>query len=333
MARRFQRREFLKMAIFGVIAVYAQKLFAKGLMPNPGMAPLTNFVVANDSANPGNFHAIFDDQKSKDEFFSFLANVYNIYPEKKFQDLIISLVQKNKTDEEIYKGILDNISSIKPIFSELTYALPALSHQKEEIIKQTMQFLKDKKTIDGYLEIGTPGRHINDLREQLQINGDLALVNVAEPTFSPLDIAERGQLTKLGRYIPLNDYVPISENMAADASFEVAINYIGFHHSTLDKLHPFVASIQRVIKPGGKLILRDHDVVDEKMNYMVALAHDVFNAGLKNSWDYNHSEVRHFRPLSDWIVFLKERGFEYQGKQLYQSGDPTRNAFMEFIRV
>ncbi len=294
---------------------------------------IKDFVAKNNLANPGNFQNIYNNETKRAQFLLFLENVYNIYPENEFHQLITKLTQDKKTDEAIYKAILENLHTIKPFLSELTYALPALSQQKKEIANQTMEFLKDKKTIDGYLEIGTQGRYVRELKNKIELKGDLALVNAVAPSYSPIDIAERGQLTKLGRPIGLNDYNPISTQDAADNSFEVVTNYIGFHHSTLDKLDAFIASIHRITKPGGRLILRDHDVVDENMNHMVALAHDVFNAGLKASWQQNHEEVRHFRSLNDWIAILKDKGFEYKGRQIFQNGDPTKNALMEFVKA
>jgi hypothetical protein len=69
------------------------------------------------------------------------------------------------------------------------------------------------------------------------------------------------------------------------------------------------------------------------MNAMVCLAHDVFNCGLKETWSTNHSELRYFRSLKEWVAYLDARGFKYTGVPIYQKGDPTKNALMEFIKI
>ncbi len=324
------RRKFIQLALFGTINLYFLKALGSNAAAKPEASALAPYVIGNNSQNPGNFHAVFKDPKLKEEFFLFLKNVYNIYPEKEFHTLISRLVDQNKSDEEIYQRILSDLGTIKPFASELTYALPALAKQKKELADETMEFLKTRKTINGYLEIGTPGRYISELKNRLPMTGDIALVNVTEPSFSPQDIVERGQLFKIARYIPLNDYAAIA---APDSSFEVVTNYIGFHHSSLEKLSNFVASVHRIIKPGGSLILRDHDVIDEKMNSMVSLAHDVFNAGLNVSWETNHKEIRNFRSLEQWTAYLKDRGFEFKGSKILQPGDPTKNTLMEFVKT
>lgn len=326
----FNRRRFIQWSLVGAISLYFQKIMAATGDATSSLAP---FVLSNVSSNPGNFHAVFNNPQLRQDFFLFLKNVYNIYPEKEFHLLVGKMVDAHKTDEEIYKAILVNLGSVKPLFSEVTYALPALAKQKKEIAAQTVELLKNKKSINGYLEIGTPGRYVNALKSKIEIKGDIALINVEEPSYSPIDIAERGQLAKVARYVPLNDYNPISVQEAADESFDLVTNYIGFHHSSLEKLENFVLSVRRVLRPGGTLILRDHDVTDEKMNHMVSLAHDVFNAGLKAQWKTNHQEVRNFRSLNQWRAYLKERGFQFNDQQIFQDGDPTKNALMDFTRV
>lgn len=323
----FGRRKFIRYVALGVLTFYSRYSFGAKA---PAVAP---FVAGNAAPDPGNFKAIFGDAATREQFLDFLENVYHIYPHREFHALIAKLVEEHKTDAEIYSAILRDLGKIKPLFSELTYALPALARQKQEIADQTMELLAGRTAVDGYLEIGTPGRYVSELKHRLAFKGDLALINVAEPSYSPLDIVERGQLTKLGRYIPLDDYAEFAPRHAAEGSYEVVTNYIGFHHSTLERLEGFVRSVHRSMKPGGTLILRDHDVVDPRMNHLVALAHDVFNAGLENPWDYNHQEVRHFRTVEQWIAYLKDNGFEYLGRQIYQKGDPTRNALMAFRRA
>jgi SAM-dependent methyltransferase len=326
MSMEFGRRKFIRYAALGVAAFYSRYSFGAKA---PSVLP---FVAGNATPDPGNFKAIFGDSATRAEFLDFLENVYHIYPHREFHALISKLVSEHATDREIYSAILRDLGKIKPILSELTYALPALARQKQEIADQTMELLGDRREINGYLEIGTPGRYISELKDRIAFRGDVALLNVTEPSFSPLDIVERGQLSRIGRYIPLDDYAEFAPAHAAEGAYEVVTNYIGFHHSTLECLEGFVQSVRRSLKPGGTLILRDHDVIDARMNHLVALAHDVFNAGLENPWDYNHQEVRHFRPVAEWITYLKANGFEYRGRQIYQKGDPTRNALMAFQR-
>jgi SAM-dependent methyltransferase len=147
---------------------------------------------------------------------------------------------------------------------------------------------------------------------------------------SPVDIAERGGLRRTARFVPLDDYAPIPANAVADASIELLTCYIGLHHASLDRLEPFIASLRRVLKPGGVLILRDHDVTDEYMRALVALAHTVFNAGLGLTWETNARELRHFRTIAEWIELLGRHGLVQEGPRLLQAHDPTLNTLLRF---
>jgi len=282
-----------------------------------------------------NFKAIYDDSARRAAFFLFLKNVYNIYPEDSFHRLIESATQAGKTDREIYAFVQSRQKSIEPIFSQVRYALPALARQKGEMARETVALLGARRPIDGYMEIGTTGRYVSRLRSSITFAGDTVLLNAAEPTYSPVDIVERGQLSKIGRYVPLRDYLPITRADVGDSSLDVVANFIGFHHSPPDRRDGFVDSVRRVLRPGGRLILRDHDVNSVEMNHMVALAHDVFNMGLGAPWDVNQREIRNFTSVDEVSRYLESRGFRMSKAQrpLLQSGDPTHNALMEFVKI
>jgi hypothetical protein len=69
------------------------------------------------------------------------------------------------------------------------------------------------------------------------------------------------------------------------------------------------------------------------MVHFVALAHDVFNAGLELPWDTNAVEIRNFISLGELERILLAEGFQKDERRLLQKGDPTRNTLMKFIKV
>ena len=99
----------------------------------------------------------------------------------------------------------------------------------------------------------------------------------------------------IGTFVALGDYAAIAKDAVADGSLDLVTCYIGLHHAPLDVLDGFMASVARVIRPGGRFILRDHDVKSPSMAAFVGLAHTVFNAGLGVPWVENERELRHFR--------------------------------------
>jgi hypothetical protein len=277
-----------------------------------------------------NFKAVYGNPTLRAQFFNFLRNVYHLYPEDKFHNLIQQTTEKMDSDSAIYQQIQKELADIKTLFSDLTYGLPALSQQKNLIATQTWELLGQVQTVNGYLEIGTKGRYTRTLQERLNISGRIYLLNQTPPSYSPSDIVERGGILQVGESLPLADYAPLT---LADSSLELVTNYIGFHHAPLKKLDAFVASIARCLNKGGFLVLRDHQVDSDEMYALVALAHDVFNAGLNISWKDNAAEIRHFRPIEKIEGHLASYGLIRRIPPLLQFGDPTKNNLMIFEKT
>ncbi|TGL65108.1 FAD-binding protein [Leptospira jelokensis] len=278
------------------------------------------------------FHRVFSDVKWSDALYRFLQVIFNLYPEEKFFQLIYDITKQFKTDKDIYLQIVDKLSSVKPFHADLTYALPALFKQKKELSSQILELLGNQTTINGYLEIGTTGRYVSTLKKKLKMNQKIYLINSVSPKYTPADILERGGIKKIGKFIPLNDYDPINESIPSE-SLDLVTCLIGLHHIKLDKLDSFIQSIHRVLRVGGKFILRDHDVKDLEMFRFVSLIHTVFNAGLKETWEFESAEFKKFRSIDEWVEILKKFHFEAGQARLLQKDDPSDNVLMIFTKV
>jgi FAD/FMN-containing dehydrogenase/SAM-dependent methyltransferase len=279
-----------------------------------------------------NFKAVFGHADLRDGFYRFLQNVYRLFPEHRFHPLIAEASRQGKTDEEIYAEVQRRLPEVAPFLAPLRYALPALTKQQKEIARETAEILQGTGPIAGYAEIGTAGRYVTTLRALLGITGPTYLVSDVEPGFSPPDLMERRGLGKPWTFALVPNYEPIPATVP-DASVDLATMYIGLHHSPLDRLDAFVDSIHRILKPGGRFVLRDHDVTSPAMEAMVGLAHDVFNAGLGVPWGVNAAELRLFRTVAAWEAYLTGRGFKSAGKRIFQEHDPTRNALLLFTKA
>jgi FAD/FMN-containing dehydrogenase len=277
------------------------------------------------------FHAVFQDVELHDGFYRFLQTVYRLYPEDRFHTLIKDACERFTSEEDIYRHLQRELPRIKPFLAELRLALPALARQKAEMLRQTLELLGERKRIDGYIEIGTTGRYASVLRKAVRIDGRLVLAHGVAATMSPVDIVERGRLRRLGQFVDIGDHDPLPATLS-DASFDLVSCYIGLHHCAPERIDAFVESIARVLRPGGLFILRDHDVRDERMRSLVALAHTVFNAGLGEPWEVNARERRHFAPIGHWCQLLARAGLRDSGARLAQRHDPSDNLLMAFVK-
>jgi SAM-dependent methyltransferase len=279
------------------------------------------------------FHAVYSDADLQDGFYRFLQNVYRLYPEDRFHTLIKQACAAHSTDEAIYRHLQENLAAIKPPLSEVFYALPSLAKQKREMARQTREILGNGRAPQGYVEIGTPGRYVAALRGALGLGGPVFLVNDTAPTNSPVDIVERGGLGAVGRFVPMNDYAAFAPQGIPAESVDLVSCFIGLHHAPPERLEGFVSSIARVLRPGGRFVLRDHDVRTPAMNAFVSLAHTVFNAGLGLPWEVNQQERRRFAPVADWVRVVEGQGLRDSGRRLLQAHDPTDNTLLVFDKA
>ena len=327
------RREMLKLAVLFAAATLLERGHA---MDNPAAPPRTGgdgpqngYAVGGTS----NFKAVYGEPEQRAAFLLFLVNVYNLYPEDRFHKLIADVSAGQANDRDIYRVVQGRLKEIRPILADVRLALPALARQKTEMARETLELLGAQRKLDGYMEIGTTGRYISRIQSQVELKGDLVLMHSDAPGFSPTDIVERGQLGRIGRFVPLNDYAALTAAAVPDASLDLITNFIGFHHSPPERLEPFMKSLHRALRPGARMIVRDHNVDSPRMNRMVALAHDVFNLGLGTEWTVNQAEIRRFTSLEQLTGQLEKAGFRRDPRALFQPGDPTRNALMVFTKA
>ncbi|EMY79281.1 methyltransferase domain protein [Leptospira weilii serovar Ranarum str. ICFT] len=317
------RKQFIKSFFYLFLSGFTLDLLSKDKNGKPDL------LSPNENSN---FRNVYLDPKLREEFFLFLKNVYHLYPEENFHKLIFELSKSRQTDREIYESILKEIPQIKPFAGIITYALPALKKQKIEISKEVVDLLGEGSRFNGYLEIGTTGRYVGNLKKKIRLEGAVFVLNDLEPKYSPEDLVERGRVSKVGTFVPLGDYDPIGEGSIASESLDLVTNFIGFHHSPSKRLDSFIGSIARVLKPGGKLVLRDHNVDSKEMNSIVALAHDVYNAGLEIPWKETSAQIRNFTSVAEIEERVSRFGLKPLGKYVLQKGDPTKNTLMAFVK-
>lgn len=280
-----------------------------------------------------NFRKIYSNNNLKKEFYKFLKNVFNLYPENDLHELISRTTIKYNNDKDIYIHTQSKLTEITPSFSLFRNKLPALFKQKEEMAKQTLELIGKNTTYNGYLEIGSSGRYLDYLEEKVNITGKRYYADGKKPGYSISEMVDRGQITIGAEYIPLTDYDTDYSKTIKNESIDLVTVYIGFHHCPINLRTTFISSIRNTLRTGGKLVLRDHDCFDENQKTMVALAHDVFNMGTEENWEYNSKETRNFYSLNFICQFVEEIGFKFDKRTLFQEGDPTKNALMLFTKI
>lgn len=293
--------------------------------------PASAAETATPSEPAHDFAAVYGTAKWRDDFYRFLQNVFNVYPEDRFHWTIAEAVAEGGDEEAIYRRVQARRGNAAVFLNPLRYAVPSLLRQKREMQRQTLTLLDGRRDFCHYVEIGSLGRYAATLRKALRL-GRITLVDDRPPDYSPVQMLERGGVRKLGTHVPLAHYAPLPPDLP-DASVDLMTCYIGLHHIEPAGLKPFIASLARVLRPGGLFIVRDHDVTTPQMFRFVSLAHTVFNAGLGDPWSANVEDKRYFRPVAEWVALLAEVGLQDTGARVLQANDPTLNTLMAFRKA
>lgn len=259
----------------------------------------------------------------------FLNNIFMQLDEKKFFLLVDSVLENPElNDEQIYALLYNRIGEAKPnAVSNLHGTLQALKTLKRDLGDQTA-FLVGQRTVNGYVEIGYPGRLIRPLKKRLNVKGPFYVITDKEGLS---DYIEAGFPRPYDQFIFLNDYAPISESAIPTASVDLVCMYIGLHHAPKEKLDPFIASINRILKPGGMFILMDHDAHTKEVQNLVDVVHSIFNVGTGVKPQINNQEIRDFHSLHYWIDRIQAHGLIHDKQDpLIRQGDSTLNSLIRF---
>jgi FAD/FMN-containing dehydrogenase len=283
----------------------------------------------NEKVLASRFHTIYATETWRDKFYLFLQNIFHIAPTPLFHSAIWDIVERNTSDETIYKEIQAMLPKMKPALADIRYGIPALKKQKSEMAQQAKQFLGDTK-IQGYLEIWWAWRYIGPLSKLCDISWPVYLLSDEPIDFSPVRIIERGKLAKYDT--KSLTYTPQDFSHIPDNSLDCITIFIGLHHCQKVILEDYIQAFVNRLRKWGHLILRDHNVENELMHTFVAIAHDIYNAGTGATWEANENELRNFRSIHEWQEMLSGFGLQKKDTNLLQQNDPTDNTLMHYIK-
>ena len=239
------------------------------------------------------------------------------------------------SDKDFYRHLINNATRITPSIG-FYHKFKALEKQKKVLCRQIRQLIGAKK-IENIVEIGTPATYTSGIKKHIAITGKVYAVHDKKRS---RDLAQSFSFNPLkkfvgyNKFIKINEYAPISETAIQSNSIDVVICTIGLHHVPQGKLDAFVDSIRRILKPNGRFILRDHDVINTDLESIVHAAHSTFNVIMnQDSLETELAEYRNFQSLEYWINLLEKHGFKVGSERLLQSGDPTRNTMIQCTKI
>lgn len=254
------------------------------------------------------FKTVFNSTPLNDGLYFFLQLIYRLYPEDAFHYAIAMAIKEKKTDEDIYREVLKSLPEIKPFLQKLTYTRRTNLKLKKELKQQTADILSGKTAIDGYLQLGGSHNYIGALKKKAKIKGYVMMPGV------------KG-IENLEQHATITD-----------ESVDVVALYNGLHFYTEEQLRDIMGFINRVLRKGGLVIIREYDVVNEHRQLFLDVIHSVINLANNVQWPVENKEHRVFKPATEWSSIITAYGFKDTGKRLIQQKDPTLNTLMAFVK-
>lgn len=271
------------------------------------------------------FIPFFKDNLLKKEFENFINVVLMDISPEKFNNTIDDILSYCDNFDDIYIQLQERMSEYKlSKFNELK----SLTCLKNDLIEQLIQHLSQdsNKSINGILEIGYPGRFIKSIQKIYDVKGPIDTLYT--PNSSKLnDIIESETLLGYKRYI-LDYSQEIDPNITS--KYELITCFVGLHH--FKDPEKFVKLISESLKYGGKFILIDHDVTDDKSLKMANMAHTIFNITKNVDLNDEKNEIRNFKSIEEWSKLLSKYGLEIQSKKFVRNNDPSLNTMVCFTK-
>lgn len=247
-----------------------------------------------------------------------------------------ALLQPDVEDDfDVYAHLLRQLGPLSGFVHDLTKmrkSIAQLRTQRREITREIASIASRCGQIGrlhDYVSIGDNGKVVTSLREAIGLNGKVWIVHDTNGADISA-VLERRSLEPIGEFVPV-DYEFFEKIEIPDDSADLVTLNQGLHHFPQDKVLPFLREVRRILRPGGMFIVREHDATPSLIP-MLDLAHSVFNAVTGVTLDMEKTEIRAFRPISEWRCILSAAGFEDTYLTEMEAGDPTWDEMLCFVK-
>lgn len=294
------------------------------------------------------------------EFVKFLKTIFYRLDEEKVLSLMEKMLEDpNKSDEQVYKELVEKIHSTEKPISFLKQ-LKSLFVLKKGMGRQAAELMKNfrNEKFHDYMEI-YDRRYVKSIRKEAKLPLDKNVIAVCNTP--AVGIADRIQAGSLFSFFPYKTHVALNDsdckdpfaqpakthqpigNDVQDNSVDLIACIGGLHHIPKDRVEPFVDSMCNKLRPGGVILLRDHNVKDnagpanlskDELKAIAAVVHSFVNAADGTKWEVESQEIREFKSEDEWTDLMEKHGFtRISPKALVLKDDPTENAMMAFVKA
>jgi SAM-dependent methyltransferase len=243
------------------------------------------------SHRQGSVSAIMNDPLSWRAFQEeFLVHIFSLRDNIEISASVAQAVYRARSrgggDAEAYAILRQSLqasSGVMTVASQAWRGINQVHGQRRELLREVRSLFGKLGVIGklhGMVCVGDPGKLVREIQEELGVDGPSWVVNDIDPDAGSEpdlnSVLVRRSLHPVGTFLQF-DYSAPSVADVPDASVDVITMLQGLHHMPQDRLMGFLADMRRALRPGGLLIVREHNAEDHLVP-MCDLAHWVFNA-------------------------------------------------------
>jgi SAM-dependent methyltransferase len=211
-----------------------------------------------------------------------------------------------RSDEDVYKYLTKLYKKNHSDGSDSEDSNPGIDEQRKGVAKTKLNHIKDflddymrdhPDPISNILEIGC-----EDCFQIREIGQYLGITNANETpgTYNCLNIENWNDSGYGSKRDSCNLKIYDGENIPySDDSFDVVIIFQTLHHVEFDIDH-YVAMIQRIMRKGGILIIREHNCEDPHFNNLIDIEHGLYGVVRDGNPKYFDKYYGEYRSEKQW---------------------------------
>lgn len=293
-----------------------------------------------DAAAPGEvseFRAAFARTTSRDAVYRLLADCGPRGHAPRMLGLLERMSQRSAEDELIYRNMRSTLLKWRgSMFAAITMRQPdweAVLHRRlARYSREQLQAAKasDGKHLEGVLEVASGGKQLSALRRHFRLGG---LVRQIDDFGCRL--AESGSRWLEARMPARAAVADASQwddqlfGSQAD-SVDLVTLYGGLSGLPPTQLPRCLAQLVKVVRPGGMVLLLEHDVETAHAGLDASLAVTLAFLCAGATWEASQSHPRAFRAADEWSALMQEHGLLECGARERIARTPFGDLLMAF---
>jgi hypothetical protein len=234
--------------------------------------------------------------------------------------LLERMSQRTAEDELIYRNMRSTLLKWRSSpFAGLTMRQAdwqaALHRRLARYTREQLQAARnfDGKQLDGMVEVATRGRQLGALRRHLKISGVIRQID----NFG-CQLAEGGARwleARLPARTAVGDASQWDEQVFGNApgSVDLVTLYGGLSGLPASQLPRCLTQLAEVVRPGGMVLLLEHDVETAHAGLEASLAVTLAFLCAGETWEASQAHPRAFRAADEWKTLMQQYGMAPSG--------------------